>query len=254
MKDTLVVDIGNSYCKMGIFKQAKLVAWYEVPTNKKNLSLTALRKLLISQFQTYNVTGAIVGSVVKGYVKIFVEAIQQVFNVKPYLLTDKTKLNFKFNKNINRNEVGQDLIALATYCATKADNVIGFSFGTASVGICLINKILKGAIITAGLSYNVKSLVKEADMIDNNSFNIFREQLIGTNTKAAIEAGIYHLRNGFINSFYQTCQSLCKKNNTALHCVISGHEAFKIKSNFNYEVNPKAILFGYYQIYLLNCA
>lgn len=248
----LVIDIGNSYTKIAACKDNLVLKKYELLSND-NINVELISQILKNNFIKFQFSGSIIGSVVNKYKKIFINAIKSIFNLKPYLINNHTLYTFKVNKKIQIKNVGDDILALATFCNSLSKDGIGFSFGSSIFGILVVDNEFIGASITMGLTNTVNSLIQNIDLIKKTKINVFNKTpLIGTNTVSALEDGIYHMRNGFVNSFYNSYIQKYKLNSKYLNCVLTGYEANIINANFNYHIERNAILLGYYFIYLFN--
>lgn len=249
----LVIDIGNSYIKMGISNLDK-DDFQEVKLFKTNVNLS-LQDIIsnLKKFKKNNITCSILGSVVPSLKKKFFNAILNVFKIKSYLISKNTKFTFELNKT-PKNEVGDDILALSQFChdvsISKNINVIGFSFGTAISSVCIYNNKLMGAFISIGLSTGLNLLIEKACLIKKQNYRLNYESAFGFDTKTAIEAGLNNIRRGCVlSSFFWA-----KKNfNSEFYCVLSGGESYDIfEENFQYEVDKHAILKGFKKIYILN--
>ena len=250
-KYILVIDVGNSFTKIGVFeknseKSSKVVL---IPTEKK-----ANKKLLISklkEFTNFNITDAIVGSVVPEVKEYFKTLIFDVFKIHPYSINNKTKFSFKIDEQ-SKKEIGDDLLALCEYCVEYNDTAMGISFGTAIAGVYLQDKKLKGVTIGIGLGFGLNKLVDKASLLEKNKIDKFKLISYGTNTLTSLESGINNLRKGFAFSLYNEIKK--ENKNKKIFCLITGGEAFKLgeESSFDYEINYEAILIGFKRIYFLN--
>lgn len=248
-KAILVVDIGNSQIKVGLIKDQKLITFLKTDTSL-DLGRGLFKEQLIKKFKNINIEGSIIGSVVPEKTLFFNNFIKDHFGISPYLISSKTKLNFCILKNVAVNEIGNDLLALACYCANlKAKDVIGFSFGTASVGIYLKNKELIGAIIAPGIHSSINCLIQKAHLLKKIKFNLFSNLPIGYDSKTAIESGLFHMRLGLISSFSQ----FIKKNYSIRQpkLIVTGGNATDFQMKM-IQYDGSAILFGYKIIYDLN--
>lgn len=246
MKNILVIDIGNSYIKIGLFKEDDtLINKYLLKTDTP-CSLPFLNDLFTKNFFEYQVDCCVIGSVVPKQTKNFIKSINNIFNIRTYQISQKTKFSFDVS-NINREHVGDDILALSEYCCHQGEDAIGVSFGTAAFAVYVENKVLKGAAIAPGIGTSFSKLLKKASMINVDKFNKHSHLLYGTDTNSSLEAGFNIHRTGFVMGFYK---SVAKNKNTK--CIISGGEAYNINVDFNYTINENAILLGFKYIYELN--
>lgn len=247
MKNILVIDIGNSYIKIGLFDQNdKLLNKYLFKTNT-HFTKNFLNELLLNQFGKYKVSYSIIGSVVPKQTNNFIRSIKEIFNIEPYLLNKNTKTSFTM-KNVKREDIGDDIIALAEYCYRQNRTSIGVSFGTAAFALYLKDGDLVGAAIAPGIGTSFTKLLDKASLINIDNINKKSNLNYGTNTSEALEAGFNIIRSGFVMAFYNNI----KENNKNIGCIISGGEAYKLNVDFNYIINENAILYGFKYIFELN--
>lgn len=249
LQKIFIADIGNSYSKIAIIDSNFNVIEKMCFKTKKGIGRNILKSKFLKMKKAHQVNGAIVGSVVYGQANLFSKVVKDVFGITAYLIDENTKLSFTL-KNIDKNNVGQDILALAEFCSNKNPNSIGFSFGTAMFAILLKNNNLEGVAISAGLSLSFFSLVSKIEAIDFKKLNIKKKTYFGKDTISSVESGINNLRTGFVLSFYENAMKLIPNNK--IYCVISGGEASPISINYDYEINTNAILLGYAFIYFNN--
>lgn len=248
MKNYLIVDIGNSYTKIGLFKKNDELVHKLLIKTKMVLSTKELKKIIENNFIKYKIDNSIIGSVVPKKTKYFLKIIRELFFVDSYLLNEKTKTTFIF-KNINKKEIGDDIIALAEFCSHKKSNALGFSFGTAMFAIYLEENKLVGATIAPGIGTSFSKLLDRASLLNVDKLKKNSLLKYGNNTITALESGFNNVRKGFVLGIYD---SIKKENNKKIYCVISGGEANPIDVDFEYEINENAILLGFKYIFELN--
>lgn len=250
MEYILIIDIGNSFTKVGIYqldkdKNEKIVLF---ETNK-SISTFAIENKL-NEFKDFNVKHVILGSVVPELKEKFFNAIIKIFDINPYLINQSTKYSFELTDSI-RKEVGDDLLALSEYCCEIGNNVLGFSFGTAIASVFIKDKRLTGVFISPGLTFGLNHLIKKASLLQELKISNKSNLVYGDNTIKSLEAGIHNLRRGVVMSSYE--YHFKHEKIEDLKCVISGGEGFNIDPvDFKYEINPEAILLGFKKIYLIN--
>lgn len=98
----IVVDIGNSYVKIGVFsknsdKCLKLVLF---KTSKKTTQNSL--KIILSKFKKFNIKFSIIGSVVFNLYKVYEKVILSLFGVKSYLISKKTKFSFSISEEARK--------------------------------------------------------------------------------------------------------------------------------------------------------
>lgn len=248
-EEILIIDVGNSYVKIGVYKlnnDQKILI--ELIKTKDVLNTNKI-KMIFTNLKNNNIKHAIVGSVVLELKEFFNDLIEKNFKLKPYNINNKTKYSFSVSQKI-RNEIGDDILALGQYCHTLNKNAIGFSFGTAISSVFIKENNLNGVFISSGLGFSLNHLIEKASMLKKVDLKKDSNLVYGTNTIEALEAGINIVRSGVVISAYNNIK---KEHNINPICIISGGEAADIgETSFNYIINKEAILLGFKEIYLLN--
>lgn len=187
----LVLDIGNSLIKAGIFKNNALVESFTI----NNKSIKNLKQIL----ETKNIQYSIASNVSKNNLDLI------------NLLTNNTSF-FKFNDDLelpfkntykSKKTLGEDRIGLISNAAISFpnENVLVIDLGTCITYDFLDkkNKYL-GGNISPGIDMRYRSL-------NNQTYNLpllkysKTESLIGDNTKNSIHTGVFNGILGEINSF-----------------------------------------------------
>lgn len=248
-KCILVIDIGNSYTKIGAFEKETDKNLKTIMFDTKMNSNQFFVKTKIKEFlKIKTISCSIIGSVVPMWKKTYLEIIEKIFNFKPYEINNNTKYSFQIDKNINE-QIADDLLALSEFCSSKSDNAVGFSFGTAISSILIEQKILKGVFISPGLSFGIDHLISKAHLLKKIKYVKNSNLVYGTSTKTAIEAGYFNIKRGIVLNVLESIDYFQKKH----YCLFSGGEAADmIFSNYKCEVNKDAILLGFKYIYYLN--
>lgn len=244
-----VADIGNSYSKIAIIDSNNKVIekLYFKTENKFNEEFLEYRFLELKK--NHIISGAIIGSVISKHTNIFKKVATSVFKVKPYLMDESTKLSFTL-KEIDRNIVGQDILALAEYCSRKNENAVGFSFGTAMFALYLKNNNLEGVTISPGLGLSFNQLASKIKTLKYIKLDFENKEFKGKNTISALETGINNIRTGFVINFYN---NVLKDNvNNNFYCVLTGGEVADVEIDHEYEIDTNAVLKGYSMIYFEN--
>ena len=195
MNKLFTVDIGNSTIAIGIFEEKKLVSSFRFATNKEYLSteyqLMVEASIKQKEILIKDVQGAILSSTVPSLSIIFEQVIKNIFGFEPLIVGPgiKTRLNIKYE---NPKEIGPDRILHAVAGLNiSAPPLILVDLGTGLV-FDAINKEGEylGGAIAAGVSISANALFLKGAML--NAITIEKpKSIIGQNTKAALEAGLY---------------------------------------------------------------
>lgn len=247
MKNILVIDIGNSFIKIGLFNKNDQLLNKVLLKTKSRISFNWMNKIFRNNFHQFNVDSCIIGSVVLKFNKLFEKVVLDIWGISCYFINKLTKFSFTTDK-INLCEVGDDILALSEYCTKKSKNAIGFSFGTAMFAVYIFNKKLKGVSIAAGIGMSFYKLFSNVCLLKKMKLNKYSSLNYGNNTKAALESGFNNVRTGFVMAFYNGIDNKHKD----FFCVISGGECGDVQVDFPYLIDENAILLGFKFIYELN--
>ena len=154
----VVIDIGNTNCKIAVHKQTKIINHWRMQTDARKTE-DEYSALVQSFFTSANISvneveGVIICSVVPPILFTIQQMCKKLFNVTPLVVGPgvKTGLNIKYE---NPREVGADRIvnavaALETYPARP---LIIIDFGTATT-YCYLNSKgdYLGGVITPGIT------------------------------------------------------------------------------------------------------
>tara|TARA_B100001142_G_scaffold138624_1_gene140186 strand:+ start:29661 stop:30473 length:813 start_codon:yes stop_codon:yes gene_type:complete len=249
------VDIGNSTISIGIFEKNEIITSFRFATNKEFLS-TEYQLMINSVLNNKEIsksdfTGAIVSSTVPALLNNFDLAINDVFGFSPMIVGPgiKTGLNIKYE---NPKEIGPDRIlhAVAGLDIAPAPLII-VDLGTGLVFDVLdIEGNYLGGAIAPGVSIAAEALFNKGSML--NSINIQKPaSVIGTNTKSALESGIYfgslELIKGIVEKMKLELEGDVKVIGTGGDISIFENDL----SFFDY-VEPDLNLYGLHLLYLTN--
>lgn len=192
---TLVFDIGNTTITTGVFTDNRLIKTWRIESDLKYDEKKLYRKIKNLLFEKdldiKKIDNVIICSVVPLLKKVIVSMCERILKIKPFLLTSKTKLNFK-NKYKSKATLGEDRIAnlAAAELYFKNKNKIIVDLGTA-ITFDFINKrgeFLGGAIMP-GKNLIAKALNQNTAKLPYVKGNYFSSAL-GKTTKECILNGI----------------------------------------------------------------
>lgn len=189
----LVVDVGNTNIKLGLYKDENLIDVCRMPSTRGY----AVRDYanLINQFITEEegrvVSRACVCSVVKELTEVICRALLEYLKI-PFLNVDyKTKTNIK-NCLKSPKEVGADRIinALSAYNLYHQKTCVVVDFGTAtSFDVVTSNGEFLGGIIAPGLGLGAKALSVFTSALPEITID-HSKTFIGRNTETAMLSGL----------------------------------------------------------------
>ncbi len=207
----LAIDIGNTNIVMGAYRGENLMFSTRFATNKKleadQYAMQINGILNLRTNEKFNVSGAIISSVVPQVTQDIVNALQLLFGITPLLLQDTDKMGIII-KIDNPNELGNDLIAgvigAKSHYSTPA---IVIDLGTATKITAVNSKgEILGCSIMPGVFISLNALTGAASALSGIALNAPKNgKAIGTNTQNSMQSGIVYgtaaMLDGMIERF-----------------------------------------------------
>ena len=199
----LVIDVGNTHTVYGLYDGEELVGHWRIATDAKRT--TDETGILLREMFSFNsidvskIRGAIISCVVPPLLHTVTRMCERYFEFKPLVIEPgiKTGLPILYQ---NPREVGADRIvnAVAAYTVEKRACIV-VDLGTATTFDYVTPKgEYFGGIIAPGIQISVEALFQRASKLPR--VEIARPpQVIGRNTVAAMQAGIYYGYVGLID-------------------------------------------------------
>jgi type III pantothenate kinase len=233
----LIVDIGNSFIKLFVFENNKLVHFQQKKTTDKSQSIDNL-------IDFDDIDHSIVSSVLD----IADDFLKRIHQVSPHviILDQNTPIPIK-NLYKTPESLGKDRLAgiIGAYNIYKHQNVLAIDAGTA-LTFDIINKHDEyiGGNISPGLKMRFKALNQYTDKLPLlEKSDLF--PLWGTSTEEAIIAGV---QNGIIFEI-DTYINKLKEEFKDLKVILTGGDTFffahKLKNTIFAEANLVAIGLNY---------
>ncbi len=247
----LTADIGNTSITLGIFDNEALVEEFRLASDK-DLSASEYEVLLKSLCKDFKVDGCIIASVVEELDKKFKQAVDNVFQIKSLMLTNKIDTGIKLAID-NPDEAGADRIANAAgaYILYKAP-VIAVDFGTAT-SFDIVNEKGEfiGGVIAPGISLQMKVLNKFTSKLPRTEVAI-SHKAIGSNTTEAILSGVIRGVACMVDGLVEQCEKeLGQKAVIVATGGYSGLISNYMKRPFDF-INPTLTLEGLRYLYQVN--
>ena len=236
----LLIDIGNTSTK---------VATYNIKTNKvKNYSsfLTCKKNIIlkiIKYKKNKKIKFSFISSVVPNIYKIIKKNLNKnkinVFEFKDKKIIKNIKINV--NKKL---QVGSDRIANAIGSLNYyKKNCIIIDFGTTTTfDVALIKNIYEGGIIAPGINLSLRSLNEYTAKLPLIKIS-YQKNVIGKNTKSAINSGVFIGYSCLINGIIE---KIIKQTKKKYLVVLTGGYSKIFKKNINYKsvINKNITLYG----------
>lgn len=248
----LTADIGNTNITLGLYDNNVYVNEFRIPSDK-DLSQHEYEVLLESLFKDYQITGAIVASVVEELNLKFRKAVDNIFSIKSMFVTCDMNLGIKIAAD-NPREIGADRIANAVAVSGKypQKTVIVVDFGTATTfDIVNSHGEFCGGVIAPGIKTQLKCLKAATSKLPHIDASI-SPCAVGHNTTEAILSGVIRGSACMVDGLIAQCeQELGEKAIIVATGGYSGLIANYSKNTFD-EINSTLTLDGMCRIYNLN--
>lgn len=203
----LVIDIGNTDIVIGLFQEEKLQAQWRIATHLQKTAdeygLLLLQLLEAQHMPISEIKGVIFSSVVPKLSPLFHDLIQRYFSIDPMMVSEKLKSGLSICYE-NPKEVGSDRIvnAAAAY-HLYGGPVIIVDLGTATT-FCVVSESGEylGGAISPGMALSAEALVSRTAKLPSVAL-IRPKNVIGKETKASMQSGIFYGYVGLINEIVQ---------------------------------------------------
>ncbi|MGH7896078.1 MAG: type III pantothenate kinase, partial [Candidatus Binatia bacterium] len=203
----LAIDVSNTHTKLGVYDRERLVQHWRVQTLAERTS-DEYAALLLGLFTAAGlpptaISGVIVSSVVPP-INQTIEDLARKFFGHPALWVGpgiKTGMPILYD---NPKEVGADRIvnAVAAYERVHTAAIV-IDFGTATTFDYVTMKgEYAGGVIVPGIGISLEALGSRTAKLPKVDFRA-PERLIGTNTVASIQAGLYYGAVGMIDGLLE---------------------------------------------------
>ena len=240
----LVVDIGNTKIKLGIFEDEELIyetsfiAFEDFQSNTHLLS-------------TYSVHSAAISSVVPSAADLMMKEIKKIYAVKAFVVKHN---NCGIKLNVEKPEtIGADrLCNIAAAIQNYASPIIIVDFGTANTyDVINANKTFLGGAISPGIETSAQYLIEKAALLDKTKFN-FPDKAIGRTTETNIQSGIMFGAIDQINGMINRIQEETQNKNYSIILTGGFGKFLSPKLNITYILDEHLTLKGLLYIHNLN--
>ncbi|MDR0675127.1 MAG: type III pantothenate kinase [Mycoplasmataceae bacterium] len=236
----LIVDVGNTNIKFGLFSNDKLTNVICIHTH--TYSYTKLKKILNIE----KCKKIYVGSVVK---ELTTRLVQDLHLITQTYITVIKPIDFKSVFNLTKfpiKEIGVDILGLALIVKHLYNKGVGISFGTATFAIIVNKQNLIGAAIAPSINLGIRQLQITTSLIKKVNTKIGNLNF-GKNTLTALRSGGSHMAQGFIMSIFNYAHKHYHINQTLITGGKMIHLKF-VKNLPNTDILDNAVLLGYYQL------
>lgn len=204
----LVLDVGNSNIKNGIFKGDKLLSSWRIAADRSSSSdeygVNMMRFLDYTGKKATDISGVIIGSVVPELNYTLDRMVKGFFNIEPMLVSTELDLGIEIDYD-PPNVLGADRIANAVAAYTEHGGpCITVDFGTAtSFGAVDASGTFVGGAIAPGIKTSTDALVTQAAQLHRFEFKKPPSPL----AKSTIEC----MQNGLIYGFTGLADNIIRR-------------------------------------------
>ena len=212
----LAVDIGNTDTKFGVFEGTELVTRWSLHTDpyRSRAEVEDLIRAMLAYREVDRIEGAVMGSVVPLLTPVITEAVTAVCECAPIVVRPDAVPGITLRVDFPE-QVGVDRVANAVAArALHGVPAVVADFGsTSNFDVVDRSGDLIGVIIMPGMRTSARALTAAGAKLPE--INIERPgSLVGTNTVAAMQSGIYwghvHMVRGVIGHLREELGADCK--------------------------------------------
>ena len=210
----LVMDIGNTNVKIGIFKGDKLTSSWRVSTiashtaDEYGMVIYDLLRQSGSKFE--DIKGAVMSSVAPSLNYTIEHMCSYYTGKKPLIVDAKTKLGIEIRYD-NPSELGADrMVGAAAAFKFYGGPVIVIDFGSATT-FNLVTKdgVYLGGAIAPGIKTATESLVNTAAKLPRIELTT-PDNIVGTSTRSCMQSGIIYGYAGMVKYLVEKYKALAE--------------------------------------------
>jgi type III pantothenate kinase len=251
----LAIDIGNTNVTIGVFEGEKIKYTWRLASDIHKMpdeyAATFINLLRIRNIDPSDIKEVALCSTVAPLIPIFVELLEDYFNLKPLVVTAGVKTGVRIHAD-NPREVGADRV-VNTVAAYKlyGGPAIVVDLGTATTfDIISKNGDFIGGVIAPGPMTAAEALFSHTAALPRIQF-AHPQKAIGTNTITAMLSGIMFGYTGLIENIVANIEKEMGEKSTVV--ATGGYGAIFAKETTIFKVvNPDITLIGLKMIYQLN--
>lgn len=210
MSHTLLFDVGNTNTKIGVARDAALLAAYTLPTMAESTAdswgLRLLQILALHGVEARDVSAWVAASVVPPASQLLRQAGERFCGCPVLFVPEDISLPLE-NRYGRPSEVGADRLvgAFAARATFSARSLIVVDFGTATTFDCVQDNAYLGGLICPGLHSSAAALSTKTAKLPSISLDqVPVAPVIGRSTAES-------LRHGFLFGFAAMVEGLCRR-------------------------------------------
>jgi type III pantothenate kinase len=256
----LILDIGNSKIKLGIYKNYPSDKTLEVTSIDKDIDKFKDKITQVLDInKEKNVQGIVITSVVPDFEKKVTTILKATIDTKPLIISLKLKTGIKFNYN-PPSSIGADRIAdsVAMHNLYPSNLIkIAVDFGTATVFEVISKEgVFLGGSIFPGLEVASEALANKASLLNKINFNELKgnEKVIGNTTDESLKSSLFWGYVSLVEGLVKKIIEELKVDKNKVYIVGTGGFATLINNHSSIfdKIEPNLTLEGSRIIYELN--
>jgi len=244
----LALDVGNTFVKIGIYEEEKLIHFAKFKHNEFSANL----------IKEFKITNAAISSVVPSINNFLISEIENNFKISPLVISHNLNLNLKINYNpveslgIDRICASEGAFSFFKNQKNKNDFLLIIDSGTATtLNLISLKGEYLGGIIMPGIYTMINSLNKNTAQLPKVNLEKF-VKLISNDTSSAIASGVINSTVGLIEKVFNEIKN--EFTNSNIHLFLTGGSSLILKEHLKYNFNlvEDLVLRGVKRIFEIN--
>ncbi len=249
----LTFDIGNTRTNIGLYKDSLVKKFWILSKDLED----GLEEVLSENIPDVKITGAVIGSVVKGFEDKITAVLRKIYGIETVIISFNSKLPIKLGVDYPE-KLGVDRLINGAYAYNKFNqSVIVIDCGSA-ITLDVVNNEGKflGGIIALGLKNQLQAISSYTSALPELSLKNI-ETNIGKNTQEAILSGVINGTASMIDGMIEKCsKEFLNRLSNKPKIILTGGDAGFIQSYLKTKidiVDENFTLNGLKYLYSLNC-
>lgn len=245
----LTLDVGNTRTNIGLYKDSLVKKFWILSKDLED----GLEEVLSENIPDVKITGAVIGSVVKGFEDKISNVLRKIYSLEAVVISYKSNLPIKLGVDYPE-KLGVDRLINGAYAYNKFNqSVIVVDCGSAiTLDVVNTEGEFLGGIIALGLKNQLRAISSYTSALPELSLKNI-ETNIGKNTQEAILSGVVNGTASMIDDMIEKCS---KELGDKPNIILTGGDAGFIQSYLKTKidiVDENVTLNGLKYLYSLNC-
>ena len=249
----LTFDIGNTRTNIGLYKDSLVKKFWILSKDLED----GLEEVLSENIPDVKITGAVIGSVVKGFEDKISAVLRKIYGIETVVISFNSKLPIKLGVDYPE-KLGVDRLINGAYAYNKFNRaVIVIDCGSA-ITLDVVNNEgeFLGGIIALGLKNQLQAISSYTSALPELSLKNI-ETNIGKNTQEAILSGVVNGTASMIDGMIEKCsKEFLNGLSNKPKIILTGGDAGFIQSYLKTKidiVDENFTLNGLKYLYSFNC-